>query len=270
MTGAQQAIDSAIKEARRLQKTIHQGSGLQVQSDDEKQVIQATAHAWFSTHRQTVILVLGNDQLKLLDEAYRKLLAAASRGTVRTKYRTTLKHIEKALTQLQVDHVISLSGTLGPQAAATSNLPPQFSPLIADTNMQAILARRWQEVVICVHAGAPLAATVMMGGILEGLLLARINQLLEKAPVFKAAAAPKDKSGNPLRLNEWGLKNYIDVAHELGWISKTTKDIGEVVRDYRNFIHPHKEHSHNIVLSGDDARMMWEVAKNVARQILKP
>ena len=37
--------------------------------------------------------------------------------------------------------------------------------------------------------------------------------------------------GNPLKLIEWGLKNY------LGGISKTTKDVGKVVRDYRNYIH---------------------------------
>src|SRR5437773_1848747 len=106
------------------------------------------------------------------------------------------------------------------------------------TKMQTILTNRWYECVTCVEAGAPLAAVVMMGGLLEGLLLARINQLTDKSPVFKAASAPRDRTGTPLKLNEWGLKNYIDVAYEVGWISQTTKDVGEVVRDYRNYIHP--------------------------------
>jgi hypothetical protein len=76
--------------------------------------------------------------------------------------------------------------------------------------MQGILSKRWQECVICVKAGAPLAATVMMGGILEGLLLAKINQLADKSPVFTAIAAPKDKKiGKTLPLKEWGLKNFI-------------------------------------------------------------
>ena len=68
---------------------------------------------------------------------------------------------------------------------------------------------------------------------------------------------------------KWGLKNYMDVAHELNWISKTAKDIGEVVRDYRNYIHPQKEYSHGINMSPDDAHMLWEVAKTVTVQILK-
>jgi hypothetical protein len=137
--------------------------------------------------------------------------------------------------------------------------------------MQAILTKRWRECGICVRSNAPLAATVMMGGLLEGLLLAKINQLPDKAAVFRATAAPIDsKTGKTLQLKEWGLKNYIDVAYELGWITKTTKDIGEVVRDYRNYIHPQKELSHGIVLEPGDSQMLWEVAKSITLQILKP
>jgi len=118
--------------------------------------------------------------------------------------------------------------------------------------------------------GAPLAAVVMMGVLLEGLLLAKVNQLTNKKPVFTAASAPKNsKTGNPLKLNEWGLKDYLGVARELGWISRTTRDVGEVVRDYRNYIHPQKGHSHGISILAEDARTMWEIAKNVARQILR-
>jgi len=40
--------------------------------------------------------------------------------------------------------------------------------------------------------------------------------------------------------------------------------------EYRNYIHPHKEHSHGITISPDDARTLWEVAKSVSRQVLRP
>ena len=42
------------------------------------------------------------------------------------------------------------------------------------------------------------------------------------------------------------------------------------MRDYRNYIHPQKELSHGITITAEDAKMMWEVAKSVARQVLKP
>src|SRR5207248_2621685 len=112
--------------------------------------------------------------------------------------------------------------------------------------------------------------TVMMGGILEGLLLARINQLPNQGPVHTATAAPKDKAGKTLLLKDWGLKNFIDVAHELQWITTTAKDIGEVLRDYRNYIHPQKEFSHGISLTTGDAEMLWNITKSMITQILKP
>jgi len=136
--------------------------------------------------------------------------------------------------------------------------------------MQRILENRWNECIKCVEAEAPLAATVMMGGLLEGLLLARINQLTDRRPIVNARSAPKDhKTGKTLNLNQWGLKDFISVAHELGWISPTTRDIGNFVRDYRNYIHPQKEHSHGVNISPEDAKTLWEIAKSVARQIIK-
>ena len=69
----------------------------------------------------------------------------------------------------------------------------------------------------------------MMGGLLEGLLLARVNSESNKSPIFTASAAPKDKQGKTLQLKEWTLRNYIAVAHELKWISQPIKDIGERV-----------------------------------------
>jgi len=271
MTDGQRAIDAATMEADRLQKALKHESSAQVRADDERQVIKATGLSWFNNHRGIIAQTLGEDQLKAIDDDYRALIAASARATLRAKYQELLKQLKKRLTRLETDHVIALSAPPASAPAATTDTPPTFAPLIADPRMQAILVKRWEECVICVKSGAPLAALVMMGGLLEGLLLAKINNLADKALVFTAAAAPKDaKSGKALQLKEWGLRNYIDVAHELKWITKTTKDIGEVVRDYRNYIHPQKELSHGINLMPGDAQMLWEVAKSMTVQILKP
>ena len=75
-----------------------------------------------------------------------------------------------------------------------------------------------------------MAATVMMGGLLEGLLLARVNKEPNQQHIFTAKNSPKDrKTGNPLPLKDWGLKDYIDVAHELKWITVSAKDVGVVL-----------------------------------------
>lgn len=270
MTGAQDAIESALQESQRLRKALLKDSSKQIRSDDEKQVAKATALSWFRSHRATIVSVLEETSIRAIDEQFKSLIAATNRATLRSKYILALKHIEKLLGQLQAERVLELASHTATPTMTTTDVAPKFSTLVSDAKMQAILVSRWQECVKCVDVGASLAATVMMGGLLEGLLLAKINQLNDKSTFFKAASVPKDKAGNALKLSQWGLKNYMDVAHELNWISKTAKDIGEVVRDYRNYIHPQKEYSHGIHISSDDARLLWEVAKTVTIQILKP
>src|SRR5262249_7683631 len=131
-----------------------------------------------------------------------------------------------------------------PQATIPLEIPPDFSSLAADDKMKEILSRRWYECQRCIKAGAHLAATVMMGGLLEALFVARANRLDDKAPLFKATATPIDaKTKKPLALTEWTLRPYIDVGSELGWITRSGKDVAAVLRDYRNYVHPEKERS---------------------------
>jgi hypothetical protein len=59
------------------------------------------------------------------------------------------------------------------------------------------------------------------------------------------------------------------VAHELGWITKSGKEVAAVLRDYRNYIHPEKERSHGIMLTSADSAMFWEITKLLARQLLQ-
>jgi hypothetical protein len=70
-------------------------------------------------------------------------------------------------------------------------------------------------------------------------------------------------------LQEWMLQPYIDVSQELGWITKSGKDVAAVLRDYRNYVHPEKERRHGIVLAEHDSRMFWEVTKLLANQLLQ-
>jgi hypothetical protein len=147
--------------------------------------------------------------------------------------------------------------------------PPKFDPLASDKAMQDILARRWQETIRCIQAEAYLAATVMMGGLVEALLMARVEHLTDKRSVYTAMKAPKDKAGKTLPQKDWTLRDYIDVAHELSWITQSAKDVGEVLRDYRNYVHPYKEYSRKIKLAKNDAVIFWGVAKSIANQIIE-
>lgn len=263
---AQGAVDSAIREAERLRKTLGRNRDKQVRVDDERSIAKATALAWFGTHRRTLAQAVDDETLRPMDDQYNLILGATDRAAARSTYLTALKDLKTLLSGLRTNH---LSTALAKAKATRTSIPPSFAKLVSDVPMQMALARRWKECELCIEAGAPLAATVMMGGLLEALLLARVNAEPNQSVVFKAKKAPKDRAGKTLLLKEWMLGSYLDVAHELKWITQSAKDVGVVLRDYRNYIHPYKELSHGVTLSKDDAIMLWAICRAISEQLVR-
>ncbi len=218
--------------------------------------------AWFQAHSPALGGHVDEQQLSVVDECYVRLSESSERHASREKFLTELKGLKSKLVQLR-------SSALGRPPNRESEAPPDFAPLIGDAVMQKILTDRWIECVNCLNAPAPLAATVMMGGLLEGLLLARVNQESNKKPIFTATAAPKDKNGGTKPLKDWVLFDFISVAHELSWITVSAKSIGHALRDYRNYIHPQKQLTEGVTLGTEDAALWWEVSKGITRQLLK-
>jgi hypothetical protein len=254
-------IDAAVDAVTRLRNTLHKGRNRQVRSSDELALIKATAQTWFKNHRPELATLENDPAFKVADQAFVSLLEWADQNTTRAKYRVVLQAIKTQLVKLRSTGVL-----VAPSAAPP---PPKFELLISDSKMLGILKRRWKETLACQRVGADLAATVMLGGLLEALFLARINRLTSLAPALTATAAPKDKAGKSRLLKEWGLKDYLDVAKELGWIRQSAKDVGQVLRDYRNYIHPEKELSHGITLVAEDTAMFVNVFSSIADQIIK-
>jgi len=262
MNEADEAIYQAITDAERIRSVTRKKKLPQVRGS-ERGVIRANALTWFQSHRPKVAAIFSPAELQPVDEMYQRIVQASHKDAARTGYVSTFKDIYDNLVQLRSSNMRKLA------SAATVDTPPDFSKLISDAAMQGILQKRWTECVICIAYGAPLAATVMVGGLLEGLLLARINRESNKAPIFTAVAAPKDRQNNPLSLRDWTLQDYIGVAHELKWITVAAKHVGVVLRDYRNYIHPQKELSHGVSLTTPDAVILWEIGKSISRQLLK-
>jgi len=261
MNEADEAIYQAIKGAERTRSAAKKKASPQVRGS-ERDVIRETALTWFESHRPKVQTIFSQAELQPVDEMYQRIVELSHKDAARSSYVGIFKDVGDNLVQLRSNNMRKLA------AASTTDAPPDFSRLISDAAMQNILQKRWIECAACIQCGAPLAATVMVGGLLEGLLLARVNREANKRPIFTAAAAPKDRQGQPLALKEWTLQDYIGVAHELGWITVAAKDVGVVLRDYRNYIHPQKELSHGIALTTRDAVILWEIGKSISRQLL--
>jgi len=260
-------IDTALKEAQHLRAQTKKKKTPQVKGT-EREIIKATALAWFNNHRKQLTPVFTKADLAEIDKLYQGIYAFSHKIVLRSIYLDSLKDITDTLTEFRTTNLIRLSEASF--APPTTDVPPDFSPVVPNDVLKKILEDRWTEIAACVTAKAPLSAMVMMGGLLEGILYAKVEKLPDKSPVFTATTAPKDGSGATKKLKEWTLQNYLDVAKELNWITQTIHGIGDVVRDYRNFVHPHKQHSEGMFVDPEDAKILWEITKSIARQALKP
>lgn len=264
MASIEQSIDACIKEVEKARNRIARIRSKQVTAADDKDYLKSVAYAWFKSHRPVLTPVLQDEQINGVDAQLRTVLDATSRSSARTTYLAALRDAKVELAALR-----SIALVPGLVTSATPDALPDFSALASDVVMKTILERRWLECQKCIGAGASLAATVMMGGLLEALFVARANLMANKAPLFRAKSTPIDnKTKKPLALTEWTLRPYIDVGAELGWISSSGKDVAAILRDYRNYVHPEKERAHGVNLNEHDSGMFWSVTKNLTRQLL--
>ena len=228
-------------------------------------MLKSTAYAWFYTHRPLIASGAASLDLRLADACYNSVLNSTARLAAKATYLDALKAAKDTLVAMRPEALV----TTPTAETNTDDLAPDFSPLAGNQEMRDILTRRWHECCKCVKADAHLAAIVMMGGLLEALFVARANRMIDKKPLIDAASAPKDKAtGKTQNYQDWMLDSYIKVACELTWITESAKDVADVLKEYRNYIHPEKERRHGVVLALNDSSMFWQVTKALVRQLL--
>lgn len=134
---------------------------------------------------------------------------------------------------------------------------------LANIHMEAgllpIMESRLQEVHQCMQINASLSAIILCGSILEGLLLGIASQ--NPAQFNKANSSPKDRQGSVKQFQNWTLENFINVAHEIGFLSLDVKDYGLVLRKFRNFIHPFQQLTEQFSPDKHTARISLQVLK---------
>lgn len=121
----------------------------------------------------------------------------------------------------------------------TAALPLGFITLIKDEKLSKILTDRWEESKRTISAEAYLSTIILLGSILEGILLYKIEQNPQKSNCAKSA--PKNESNNTLPFRKWTLNSLITVAHECEWLSYDTSNYSHNLRNYRNLVHPKEQ-----------------------------
>ncbi len=265
MASSADVVEAALKEVDSARRRVSKRHSRQITQEDDLSYLKSVAYAWFQSHRPALRDSVSGTELAEVDAEFEKVLNATAKASARSTYVTALHHAKARLIGVR-----SALLTKPPAPSAALVAAPDFSPIVVDQEMRDILNVRWEECQLCLHAGAHLAATVMMGGFLEALFVARANQLADKSRLFRAKSAPRDpRTQKALSLSNWTLRHYIDVGFELSWIQRSGKDVGSVLRDYRNYIHPEKQRAHSIGLNVHDSSMFWEITKSLTQQLLK-
>lgn len=135
-------------------------------------------------------------------------------------------------------------------AGAGSNSVVRSFKFMTNSDVRIIVERDYKELSqILLPGHAWKSAVVMAGSILEAILYDLLTR--DPATISRAMASPaappqghtpkKDITKDTSR-DEWKLIDLIDVTFEMGLLPKAQVDsIHQILREFRNFIHPKKE-----------------------------
>jgi len=137
-------------------------------------------------------------------------------------------------------HILDSYGGQGSQAVLRS------FDFIVDPQLRTIVERDYRELhLILFPSEAWKSCVIMSGSILEAILHDQLtSDPGTKANAMASSRAPKHKTGavKDIDAGEWTLHNLIEVSVDLEILpEQRSKTVDQVLRDYRNFVHPSKE-----------------------------
>ena len=112
-----------------------------------------------------------------------------------------------------------------------------------DAHLCSVLQKRIGEAEKCLAADAPIAAIILAGSVLEGVLFGYASS--NPAVFNKSKTCPKTKGGQPKKLREWSLSDLITVSLDVGVLKKDTAEFAVSLRNFRNYIHPREQIAQN-------------------------
>ncbi|MFF0623806.1 hypothetical protein [Streptomyces sp. NPDC004296] len=125
-------------------------------------------------------------------------------------------------------------------------LKVSVTEVVSDPALAATVQLRLDEARTCYEHGAYTSAVIMLGSLLEGVLA--------HAAHVRAAGVR-----TPKPLGKMGLNDFVDFAYQNKWIEHDAKLASELVRHYRNLVHPLAEKRTGHSPNRDTLDMCWPV-----------
>ena len=145
---------------------------------------------------------------------------------------------------------------------------PDFRKLSNEGKYETHLNRLWKECQTCLQANAELAAVVMMGSLLEGVLMEKLSTF-NALKFEKLNTTPKYPGGKVQEISKWQLEALIEVAHEIGLINATSRSLGKEIQLYRNKVHPREAIKSAEIPTASDAKGIWSNTRRLVEEILQ-
>lgn len=133
-----------------------------------------------------------------------------------------------------------------------------LSRLSLGAGIEETIKQRIEEIKDCLVNEIPLAAVLLSGSTLEGLLL---NAALRNPQSFNTSNAAPQAEGKVRPFQDWTLADFINVAYETGIISLDVKKYSHALRDFRNYIHPFQQASAQFNPDPYTAKISWQVLR---------
>ncbi|GAA1718284.1 hypothetical protein GCM10009745_78840 [Kribbella yunnanensis] len=125
-------------------------------------------------------------------------------------------------------------------APSVADLSVSIAEIVQDEAFGRQLRHRLDEAFACWRSGAPTAALIMLGSLLEGVLYDVALHSMESTP-----------SDN--------LQALITKARDERWIAKDVAEYADVLRNHRNLVHPRKQWKQEYEPEDDSVRIAWNV-----------
>lgn len=125
---------------------------------------------------------------------------------------------------------------------APVELTASLTDIVSEPVFGQQLKARLDEAYVCWKAGAPTAAIIMLGSVLEGVLY---DVALSRHEVGRK---PNDH-----------LETLIGMALDKKWIAREVAEYADVLRGHRNLVHPKKQWTQSYAPEDDVVHIAWNV-----------
>ncbi|MFC5200561.1 hypothetical protein [Streptomyces kaempferi] len=128
-----------------------------------------------------------------------------------------------------------------------------ITDLVDDPDLASAVQLRLDEARICQQHGAYTAAVIMLGSLLEGVLVHAADSRPASQPLTRTRNTP--------------LQELIQHAHDNHWIDQDAKMASDLLRTYRNLVHPLHEKRTRHSADFDTADLCWSTVNAVLNDL---